>query len=144
MIKKNLSTFFEEFLARESLFVDRGVLLTSYIPENILHRDKEIKQIANILAPALKQEKPSNLFVYGNTGTGKTLIVKHIIYNMNQITSDKKIQLKTIYTNCKLKKLADTEYRLIAHLASFFGRSIPATGLPTDEVYKIFYDLKYQ
>ena len=140
MKKKSLVSFFEEFLDKESLFIDRGVLLPSYLPENIAHREKEIKQIANILAPALKHEKPSNLFVYGNTGTGKTLTIKHIIQNMSQIATEKKIPLKIIYTNCKLKRVADTEYRLIAHLASFFGRSIPATGLPTDEVYKIFYD----
>jgi len=140
MVKKSLSRFFEEFLDKESLFVDRGVLLSSFLPEDIQHRDKEIKQIANILAPSLKQEKPSNLFLYGNTGTGKTLTIKHVIKTISQITSDKKIQLKIIYTNCKLKRVADTEYRLIAHLAGFFGRSIPPTGLPTDEVYKIFYD----
>ncbi len=46
--------------------------------------------------------------------------------------------MKIIYTNCKLKKVADTEYRLIAQLASFFGKTIPVTGLPTDEIYKIF------
>jgi len=140
MTKKSLATFFEEFLDRESLFADRSVLLSSYAPDNIIHRDKEIKQIANILAPALKQEKPSNLFVYGNTGTGKTLTIKHITENMDKIASDKQISLKIIYANCKLKRIADTEYRLIAHLARFFGRSIPPTGLPTDEVYKIFYD----
>jgi len=140
MKKKSLSSFFEEFLARESLFVDRNVLLSSYRPENILHRDKEVKQVASILAPALKQEKPSNVFIYGNTGTGKTLTIKHITKNMEQIASDRNIPLKIIYSNCKLKKVADTEYRLIAHLSRFFGRSIPPTGLPTDEVYKIFYD----
>jgi cell division control protein 6 len=40
--------------------------------------------------------------------------------------------------NCKLKRVADTEYRLIAQLARDFGEEVPATGLPTDEVYKIF------
>jgi len=140
MTKKSLLSFFEDFLDRESLFNERNVLLSSYTPENILHRDKEVKQISNILAPILKQEKPSNLFIYGNTGTGKTLTVKHIIDNLGKISSDRKIPLKIIYSNCKLKRVADTEYRLISHLAGFFGRSIPPTGLPTDEVYKIFYN----
>ena len=139
MLKTNLTTFFEEFLYKESLFVDRGVLLASYIPETIYHRDKEINKTAEILAPALKQEKPSNLFVYGNTGTGKTLVVKHVLDNMGELAKNKEIPLKIVYVNCKLKRVADTEYRLIAQLASFFGKSIPPTGLPTDEVYKIFY-----
>ena len=139
MKKKGLLSFFEDFLDRESLFLKRTVLLSSYNPQDILHRDKEVKQIASILAPLLKQQKPSNIFIYGNTGSGKTLTIKHIIDNMNQISSDRKIPIKIIYSNCKLKRVADTEYRLIAHLAGFFGRSIPSTGLPTDQVYKIFY-----
>src|SRR3989344_7370947 len=43
--------------------------------------------------------------------------------------------------NCKLKRVADTEYRLIAQLIKEFGQDVPATGLPTDEIYTIFYKL---
>ena len=102
MPKNNLTSFFEEFLYKESLFLDRGALLPSYIPESVHHRDNEINKVAGILAPALKQEKPSNLFVYGNTGTGKTLTIKHVTDNMGQISKTKKIPLKIIYINCKL------------------------------------------
>jgi len=135
-----LTSFFEEFLYKESLFTNKKVLLSSYAPETIKHRDKEIRKIANILAPTLKEEKPSNLFIYGNTGTGKTLTIKHVTNNMEEVSKNRNIPLKIIYINCKLKRVADTEYRLIARLASFFGKSIPPTGLPTDEVYKVFYD----
>ena len=140
MPKKSLVSFFEEFLYKESLFIDKSVLLSSYTPETIKHRDNEIKKIANILAPVLKREKPSNLFIYGNTGTGKTLTIRHITNNMEEVAKNKNIPLKIIYVNCKLKRVADTEYRLIAQLATFFGKSLPSTGLPTDEVYKVFYN----
>lgn len=140
MLKRNLTTFFEDFLHKESLFLDRSTLLSSYKPEIVIHRDKEINKIAGILAPSLKQEKPSNLFVYGNTGTGKTLTVRHVTDNMGEVANSKNIPLKILYVNCKLKRVADTEYRLIAQLSHFFGKSTPSTGLPTDEVYKIFYD----
>ena len=139
MTKKNLTSFFEDFLHKESIFANRSALLSTYKPETISHRSKEIGKIAGILAPALKQEKPSNLFVYGNTGTGKTLTVKHVTENMEEVANDKNIPLKVIYVNCKLKRVADTEYRLISQLSYFFGKSTPPTGLPTDEVYKIFY-----
>jgi archaeal cell division control protein 6 len=139
MVKKELVSFFEEFLYKESLFIDRSILLPSYNPKTIYHRDKEINKIAGILAPSLKQEKPSNLFIYGNPGTGKTLTVKYVVDNIRHVSEGRNIPLKTHYINCKLKRVADTEYRLVAQLASFFGKIIPATGLPTDEVYRIFY-----
>ena len=117
------------------------VLSSSYKPDQIPYREEQIQEVANILAPALRKEKPSNLFIYGKTGTGKTLSVKHIISSMNEIAKNNNISLKTIYLNCKLKKVADTEYRLIAQLIKEFGKEVPSTGLPTDEVYNIFYEL---
>jgi len=141
MSQKGLGGFFETFLKKEPLFKNKKVLQSSYTPETILHRDDQIKQIAKILAPALRQDTPSNIFIYGKTGTGKTLSMKYIINNMSNIAEEKEIPLKTIYVNCKLKKIADTEYRLIAQLSREFGKAIPPTGLPTEEVYKIFFNV---
>ncbi len=137
---KNLYNFFEKFIGKESLFADKGVLQSQYVPEAIPHRDEQINQVANILAPALRLEKPSNLFIYGKTGTGKTLTVKYTTEQILEVATARNIPIKVFYLNCKLKKVADTEYRLIAQLARFFGRAIPATGLPTDEVYSAFFD----
>lgn len=136
-----INTFFENYLKKESLFLDKTYLLSSYLPEKVLYREEQLQEVANILAPALKLEKPSNLFIYGKTGTGKTLSVKHILNSMAEIAKQNNLALKTIYLNCKLKRVADTEYRLIAQLIKELGREIPSTGLPTDEVYTIFYSL---
>jgi len=139
LVQNNLNLFFEKFLKKETIFENKKVLQSTYIPEDIYHRDEQISQIAQILAPALKLDKPSNLFVYGKTGTGKTLISRYVADQMENLSKEKGIQLQLFYLNCKLKKIADTEYRLIAELARFFGKAIPPTGLPTDEVYNTFF-----
>jgi cell division control protein 6 len=139
MVENSLDVFFDLFLHRESVFFDKSVLQSTYNPETILHREEQTKQIANILAPALKKEKPSNIFVYGKTGTGKTLTVKHTTQKLKEIAERENTPLKILYINCKLKRGTDTEYRLIAQLVRELGRSIPATGLPTEEVYKSFF-----
>jgi len=138
MAQVDLTEFFEEFLKKEPLFTNKKVLQEKYIPHLILHRKKQINQLASILAPTLRQEKPSNLFLYGKTGTGKTLCTKYIIEKLNETAKQKNIPLQTIYINCKLKKIADTEYRVIAQLAREIGKEIPITGLPTDAVYTLF------
>ena len=45
---------------KNNLFKDKFVLQTNYTPETIPHRDKEIEQIAAILAPCLKGDRTSN------------------------------------------------------------------------------------
>jgi cell division control protein 6 len=138
MVKSDINEFFEDYLDKEGLFKDKKVLQSSYTPDNIPHREKEIKEIASMLAPSLRKEKPSNLFLYGKTGTGKTLSVIHVVDKLKKIAKKKEVGLEIFYLNCKLKKVADTEYRLIATLARKFGQNVPITGLPTDEIYRIF------
>ncbi|HLC60931.1 MAG TPA: ORC1-type DNA replication protein [Candidatus Nanoarchaeia archaeon] len=134
-----LDTFFEVFLKRDSVFFDKKVLQSSYTPETIPYREEQTKQVANIIAPALRGDKPSNVLVYGKTGTGKTLTIRHTTQKLSEIAERENIPLKVIYINCKLKRSTDTEYRLIAQLARELGKSIPPTGLPTEEVYKAFF-----
>ena len=135
-----IGQFFENYMKKESFFLDKAVLLSSYIPEEIIFRGEQLQEVANILAPALRIEKPSNLFIYGKTGTGKTITVKQTMKELCSVADKQNIPLKIIYVNCKLKKVADTEYRLVAQLAQELGRDIPPTGLPTQEIYKIFFE----
>lgn len=139
MVKEGLETFFEVFLRKESVFFDKKAIQTSFIPETVLHREDQIKQIANILAPALKGHKPSNIIIYGKTGTGKTLTIKHTTQKLSAVAERENIPLKILYLNCKLKRSTDTEYRIIAQLSRELGKAVPPTGLPTEEVYKVFF-----
>jgi archaeal cell division control protein 6 len=110
-----------------SLFKNKQILQSNYNPGNIPHRDKEIEYIASILAPSLLGQKTSNLFIYGQTGTGKTLSVQHVANELTKRSKDSKV-LRIEYINCKLKKVADTEYRIFAELIKKLGGDVPATG----------------
>ncbi|MDD9953409.1 MAG: orc1/cdc6 family replication initiation protein [Candidatus Woesearchaeota archaeon] len=136
---EGVATFFREYIKADSLFTDKTVLQSTYMPADLQHRDEQINIIAKILAPGLRLERPSNLFIYGKTGSGKTVTVKHTLTSMESVAEENGIPLKTCYVNCKLKKIADTEYRIIAELARMFGKAVPSTGLPTDEIYNIFF-----
>ena len=137
----SVDRIFEDFLNKKSIFANKDALSIKYAPDNIPHRSGQITALAKILAPSLRLEKPSNIFLYGKTGTGKSLSVNYVCNQLEKISKDKNIPLKIVYVNCKMGKVADTEYRLIAQLIREFGQDIPATGLPTSEVYKIFFDI---
>ena len=137
-MEKPLKNFFQKFLQKETVFLSKNVLNIGFTPSNILHRDEQIKEIAQVLVPSLKLEKPSNLFVYGKPGTGKTVTVQRVLMDLVDVAKDQSVPLKYLYVNCKLGR-ADTEYRLIAYFCRELGISVPGTGLPTDEVYNMFY-----
>ncbi|MBU2576936.1 MAG: orc1/cdc6 family replication initiation protein [Nanoarchaeota archaeon] len=124
-----------------SLFKNKGVLQARYTPESIPHRDVQIKSIAGILASTLRGERPSNLFVYGKTGTGKTLSVLYVRDELIKKAEELNVDVRFEYLNCKLKKVADTEYRILAALIGQLGGSVPSTGLPTDQVWSKFIEL---
>ncbi len=138
MKENKLKGFFENFLKKEFLFSDKSTLQSNYNPDTIQHRDQQIEQVANILGSALLYQKPSNLFIYGKTGSGKTLSVRYVTNNLLTLAKERNINLSVIYVNCKLRNTADTEYRLIAELIRSMGSEVPKTGLPTQEVYRIF------
>lgn len=136
---EGLSDFFQKYVDQASLFQDKKVFQPNFTPEKLEHRDEQMSLIASTLAPCLKLDKPSNLFIYGKTGSGKTLTVKYVTSHIRDLAQKQDIPIRIMYLNCKLKKVADTEYRLVAQLAKELGKNVPTTGLPTDEVYNIFY-----
>lgn len=135
-----LDKIFEAF-DNNGIFKNKAMLQNSYQPEDIPHRGKQIEQIASILAPILRGDRTSNLFLYGKTGTGKTLSIQYVKNElMKRTKKDADFKLKIEYLNCKLKKVSDTEYRILAELIKKFGGEVPATGLPTQSVYDKFLD----
>jgi len=106
------------------------------MPEILPHREKEIADLASVLVPALRGETPSNVFIYGKTGTGKTAVVKFVGKELVKKGKSTGKHVNFIYLNCEV---VDTQYRLLQNIANHFIQEwndhIPFTGWPTDEVY---------
>lgn len=137
MAQQSLQELFDTFLSRQPHFSAKEALQDTYTPENVPHREEQIKQLASILVHALRGEKPSNVFIYGKTGTGKTLVSKFVCQELEKRARERGVNLKTFYLNCKMEKI-NTPYRLLAHFLQQLNEEVPMTGLPTDEVYKKF------
>lgn len=126
---------------KNSVFSNKEVLQANYTPETIPHRDKQIEDIARIMAPILRGEKCSNIFLYGKTGTGKTLSIQFVSNEIKKKAKEVGTGVRIEYLNCKLKKVADTEYRILAALIEQLGGEVAETGLPTGQVYSKFLNL---
>ncbi len=127
-----MPNIFESLMSSPKIFRNRDVLRHSYTPEHLPHRSEQIEELASILVPALKGETPSNIFIYGKTGTGKTATVRYVGRQLEEMGKKLKIYCYVHYLNCER---IDTQYRVLATLAKVLGRNVPMTGWPTDQVY---------
>jgi cell division control protein 6 len=80
----NRTSIFDELLNIKTVFKNREVLRPTYTPEDLPHREAQINHLASILVSALRNETPSNVFIYGKTGTGKTAVVRLIGKELNK------------------------------------------------------------
>lgn len=120
----------EEHLREGEIFADKTVLRSTYIPENLPHRVEQIATLADILSTALKEKAPTNILIYGKTGTGKTATVKYVSKQLEEMARTCNCPL--IYINCELFY---TQHRVLGYLARFFNKRVPVFGWPTEVVY---------
>jgi len=126
---------FEGFLGGRKIFANRDALRPDFIPDRFPHREEQLRRVAGIVAPVLAGQRGSNLFVYGQTGTGKTAIVRFVLGQLEAKARAKYANAITCYVNCRV---AGTEYRVLAGLGKSLGVSVPFTGLATAEVLSRF------
>ncbi|MFX0068242.1 MAG: ORC1-type DNA replication protein [Promethearchaeota archaeon] len=132
---ESLDETFEKFLSGR-VFKNRDVMRPTFVPKELPHREEQITRVGVILASALKNGTPSNIFIYGKTGTGKTAVTKYVLEHL----SDKSRKLGVAapihaYINCRM---VDTNYRALTMLADKVGANIPTTGLSTYTVFSTF------
>jgi len=130
-----LDSVFNRFLNGAGVFRDREVLRHDYIPESLPHREEQIRHLGEIVAPILKAERCSNIFIYGKTGTGKTAVVKYVLNKLRLKAAECGSPVKTCYVNCRL---AGTEYRVFSGLCEVLNVNVPFTGLALGEVFDRF------
>lgn len=131
-------TVFQPYMQMRGIFKrDREVLRPSYIPDELPHREEQIDHLASILATALNGQRPSNVLIFGKTGTGKTATIK-FIGNEVKRAEDQYGHVEYLYMNCEI---VDTQYGVLQNIGNRFiddfNERIPFTGWSTERVYNI-------
>jgi len=130
-------SIFQPYIGSRPIFkMDRDILRPSFVPDRLPHREEQVDQLAQILATALRGDRPSNVLIFGKTGTGKTAVVKYIENELKKLDGGRAVQY--VYMNCEI---VDTPYGVLQNVANRFvenlSQRIPFTGLSTDRVYQM-------
>ncbi|RLI21701.1 cell division control protein Cdc6 [Candidatus Bathyarchaeota archaeon] len=132
-----LDELFDNFLNHARIFRNRDVLRHDYIPSYLPHRESEMRRVGEVIAPALKECRCSNLFIYGKPGTGKTAVTKYVLGRVQEKAKELGAPIAISYINCRL---VGTEYRVFFYLCNSVGIKVPFTGLALGEIFDRFKD----
>lgn len=131
----------EQFTAEDPIFVDEDVLRDSHKPEDLIERDRELSEYQSALKPVIKGARPRNIFLYGQTGVGKTVATRMI---MDRLREDQQqydyLDVEVIGIVCKN---LSSSYQVAVKLVNQFRDSenkIPTTGYPPDTVYEFLWE----
>lgn len=124
----------------ESIFANREVLEEDYEPEEIRQRETEIADYKEHLEPVINNESPKNIFAYGDTGVGKTVVTKHILGELKKDAVEyDDLDIKTVWTNAKNK----TSYGVAVDFVNEFRSDrdqISRSGYSSDDVHNMLWD----
>ncbi len=130
------SNVFDNLMNKERIFRNREALSSTFIPSEFPHRNDEINSFANILKPALYGARPSNILIYGQTGTGKTAVAKFLCEQILEKAETENKKIHTAYINCKQ---TNTPYGILANIGKTYYAEwddvIPHAGWRIDKVY---------
>ena len=122
----------------KKIFKNKKPLDHRYLPEKLVHREEQIREIAKYWVDALNEVTPSNVTLYGKTGTGKTAASKFARGQLIDAAKNENVFVKVEYIRCTDYT---TEYQVIAQLCQQLGRDVPNRGWTKGEIVNTFRDI---
>lgn len=131
----------DRFTPDSTIFADEAVLRDGYRPEKLIERDNELEQYQSALKPVINDAPPKNLFLYGQTGVGKTLSSRMIIERLDEDQKDlDDIEVSFVELNCKS---LNSSYQVAANLINKFREpenQIKPTGYPSGMIFTMLFE----
>ncbi len=126
-------------ISNAKIFKNRSILSTKYLPDHLIARDQQIKDVANLVKPVLSKGEPRNAMIYGKTGTGKTVVVRYVLKKLHNIAEKDSSRVISIFLNCR--EISTTTRIILEILDNIMPENtISHTGLSTGEYYNFLWE----
>lgn len=124
----------------QPIFANEDLLKITHLPtqDRIVGRDEHIQQVAKALNPAIFGQEPKHLFIFGKTGTGKSLTSRSVTNMVIEESQREGVCVKQCFIDCGEQ---NTEATIIKSIGKSLnepnetGMSVPERGLATADYY---------
>jgi len=124
------------------IFKDQSKLSFDYVPDELMYREDEARNLVNMLRPVMKKGLSQNLLITGTVGTGKTALAKRFCTDFQEIASERKLNLQYIHVNCRQRR---SESQVMSKIVRHFQPYFPDRGFTVNEMLRILMrDVKKQ
>jgi cell division control protein 6 len=124
--------------ARQCIIVDAKYLDTRFVPDELPHREEQIKDLVGLITPVLKGQSIQPITVYGPPGTGKSAAITYIGREFERKVASTGKNIPWTNINCYENT---SEYSIIRRFCSeleHLNKSAvvpPATGYSMPQMY---------
>lgn len=137
---------------RANIFARKELLKVGHVPKSarIVGRDEEIKDIAAELRPIVQGDPPNNVMIYGKTGTGKSLVARHVTDRARRAAESNDVSVGTVYVDCAQHNTQTRVARTVTRALNETEETnfdVPRAGIGSGEYYDYLWtilDLAYE
>ena len=135
----NLKDIVQDTIEGSTVFNDIRVLNPEHVPENLPHRESQIKELSVTFKDLLTNPGSSSIrtVIVGRTGTGKTVTAKKFGSILKDLAEEKGIKLHYVHVNCHRQR---TLYLILMQISQCLRLPLPNRGLSSQETFKLIYD----
>ncbi|WP_129116000.1 Cdc6/Cdc18 family protein [Halegenticoccus tardaugens] len=143
---ENAGALEDAFEGQDRIFTEKGRLDVGYVPgpDGIVARNDEIRRLATALNPAVTGGTPSNVFLYGKTGTGKSLCARYTTARIVDAAATSDVSVGRVVVDCSQD---DTETRAVRAIVRALNDpdttdfTVPETGLGRSRYYRLLWQV---
>ena len=128
-----MSSIIEDELSSASVIQHVDRLDFDYVPDELLHRDEQLRLLAQLFKQTLKGVS-QNAVITGPVGSGKTVMAKKICGELTQFARKKGIILEYVHVNCRKRS---TETMSLLAVLNHFDPRFPDRGFSVQEMLEV-------
>jgi cell division control protein 6 len=128
-----MSNIIEDELLSSTVIKNPNILDFDYIPGELVHRDDQLKYLAQMFKPLLSNVS-QNVIIKGPIGTGKTVIAKKFCISLTNLARKQGNIIEYVHINCRKRT---TDSMTLLGILNHFDSRFPDRGFSVQEMLQV-------